>query len=120
MFYPFTFMIEQSLKSKEQFLGAPGHSFASWQKLFTVMPIGTQLLNSVIVCFGAIAIILIFSAFAGFGLAKLTFRGTPYFFLGIVGAMLIPLHSIIIPAYVNVSKLNLLDGYWGQSSCMQH
>lgn len=113
MFYPFTFMIEQSLKSKEQFLGAPGHSFASWQKLFTVMPIGTQLLNSVIVCFGAIAIILIFSAFAGFGLAKLTFRGTPYFFLGIVGAMLIPLHSIIIPAYVNVSKLNLLDGYWG-------
>lgn len=113
MFYPFTFMIEQSLKSKEQFLGAPGHSFASWQKLFTVMPIGKQLLNSVIVCFGAIAIILIFSAFAGFGLAKLTFRGTPYFFLGIVGAMLIPLHSIIIPAYVNVSKLNLLDGYWG-------
>ncbi len=113
MFYPFTFMIEQSFKSKEQFLGAPGHSFSSWQKLFTVMPIGTQLLNSVIVCFGAIAIILIFSAFAGFGLAKLTFRGTPYFFLGIVGAMLIPLHSIIIPAYVNVSKLNLLDGYWG-------
>jgi len=56
MFYPFTFMVEQSFKSKEQFLGAPGHSFASWQKLFTVMPIGTQLLNSVIVCFGAIAI----------------------------------------------------------------
>ena len=113
MFYPFIFMIEQSFKSKEQFLGAPGHSFPSWQKLFTVMPIGKQLLNSVIVCFGAITIILIFSAFAGFGLAKLTFRGTPYFFLGIVGAMLIPLHSIIIPAYVNVSKLNLLSGYWG-------
>jgi ABC-type glycerol-3-phosphate transport system permease component len=113
MFYPFTFMIEQSFKSKEQFLGAPGHSLASWQKLFTVMPIGRQLANSLFVCFGAIAIILLLSSFAGFGLAKLTFRGTPFYFLGIVGAMLIPLHSIIIPAYVNISKLNLLGGYWG-------
>lgn len=113
MFYPFTFMIEQSFKSKEQFLGAPGHSFASWAKLFTIMPIGRQLFNSIVVCFGAIFIILILSTFAGFGLAKLTFRGTPYFFLGIVGAMLIPLHSIIIPAYVNISKFNLLSGYWG-------
>jgi multiple sugar transport system permease protein/raffinose/stachyose/melibiose transport system permease protein len=33
--------------------------------------------------------------------------------MGIVGAMLIPLQSIIIPAYINASKLNLLSGYWG-------
>jgi ABC-type glycerol-3-phosphate transport system permease component len=79
MFYPFTLMIEQSFESKEQFRDAPGHSLASWEKLFTVMPIGRQLANSVIVCFGAITIILLLSSFAGFGLAKLTFRGTPFF-----------------------------------------
>ena len=113
MAYPFIFMIEQSFKSKAQFLGEPGHSFASWEKLFTIMPVGRQLLNSILVCSGAIAIILVLSTLAGFGLAKLTFKGTPYFFLGIVGAMLIPLHSVIIPAYVNISRLNLLNGYWG-------
>ena len=113
MLYPFYFMIETSFKSKEQFLGAPGHSLASWRKLTSAMPIWTQLSNSIIVCTGAIIIILFLSTLAGFSLAKTRFRGTPYFFLGIIGAMLIPLHSVIIPAYVNISRLNLLSGYWG-------
>ena len=50
---------------------------------------------------------------AGFAIAKMRSKTTPIFFLGIVGAMLIPLQSIIIPAYINASKLNLLNGYWG-------
>ena len=99
MLYPFYFMIETSFKSKEQFLGAPGHSLASWRKLTSAMPVWTQLSNSIIVCTGAIIIILFLSTLAGFSLAKTRFRGTPYFFLGIIGAMLIPLHSVIIPAY---------------------
>ncbi|MEK6648990.1 MAG: carbohydrate ABC transporter permease [Actinomycetota bacterium] len=113
MLYPFVFMINTSFKSKEQFLGAAGHSIASWQKILTVMPVGRQLLNSTIVCVGAITIILAVSSLAGFALAKLTFRFSPVFFLGIVGAMLIPLQSIIIPAYINASHWHLLTGYWG-------
>lgn len=113
MIYPFYFMINTSLKSKAQYFGAPGHSLDSWRKLFTAMPVGQQLLNSTLVCFCAIALILVFATTAGFGLAKLKFKGTPYFFLGIVGAMLIPLHSIIIPAYVNISRFHLLGTYWG-------
>jgi len=50
---------------------------------------------------------------AGFAMAKLRSKASPIIFLGIVGAMLIPLQSIIIPAYINASKLNLLSGYWG-------
>ena len=113
MLYPFVFMINTSFKSKEQFLGAAGHSIASWQKILTVMPVGRQLLNSTIVCVGAITIILAVSSLSGFALAKLTFRFSPVFFLGIVGAMLIPLQSIIIPAYINASHWHLLTGYWG-------
>lgn len=113
MLYPFAFMINTSFKSKAQFQGATGHSFSSWQKIFSVMPVGRQLLNSTIVCAGAIFIILIVSSMAGFALAKLTFRFSPILFLGIVGAMLIPLQSIIIPAYINASHWNLLTGYWG-------
>ena len=113
MLYPFIFMINTSFKSKAQFFGAPGHSLLSWQKVFTALPVGRQLINSTIVCAGAILIILAVSSLAGFALAKLTFRLSPIFFLGIVGAMLIPLQSIIIPAYINASHLHLLTGYWG-------
>lgn len=96
MLYPFAFMISTSFKSKAQFFGAPGHSILSWEKVFTALPVGRQLINSTIVCAGAILIILIVSSLAGFALAKLTFRLSPIIFLGIVGAMLIPLQSIII------------------------
>ena len=113
MFYPIAYMINTSFKSNAQFLGSSGHSLASWQKIFQVLPVGRQLLNSTIVCTGAIAIILAVSALAGFALAKLTFRFSSLFFLGIVGAMLIPLQSIIIPAYINSSHWHLLNGYWG-------
>ena len=113
MLYPFIYMIDNSLKSKNQFFGEPGHSTISWHALFKTMPVGKQLFNSTIVCFGAISIILIVSTLAGFAVAKLTSRFTPFMFLGIVSAMLIPLQSIIIPAYINASHLKILSGYWG-------
>ena len=110
MLYPFIFMIATSFKSKEQYFGAPGHSLSSWHNLFKALPVGKQLLNSTLVCAGSITIILLVATMAGFALAKLRSKASPYFFLGIVGAMLIPLQSIIIPAYINASKLNLLSG----------
>ena len=114
MLYPFYFMLKTAFKSNTQFIsGANSFSLDSWQKLFTSLPVGRQLFNSFIVCTSSITLILIFSTYAGFGLAKLKFRGTPLLFLGIVGAMLVPLHSVIVPAYVNISKFNLLSSYWG-------
>ena len=113
MLYPFFFMINTSFKSKEQYFGAPGRSTKSWIKLFDALPVWKQLLNSTLVCAGAISIILVVATMAGFAIAKMRSKTTPIFFLGIVGAMLIPLQSIIIPAYINASKLNLLNGYWG-------
>lgn len=113
MIYPFIFMINTSFKSNAQFLGAGGHSMLSWHKLFTALPVGRELLNSTVVCAGSIFIILIVSTMAGYSLSKLRSKASWIFFLGIVGAMLIPLQSIIIPAYINASRWNLLSGYWG-------
>lgn len=113
MLYPFVFMINTSFKSKSQYFGEPGYSIDSWRNLFVALPVGRQLINSTLVCIGAISIILIVATMAGFALAKMRSKASPLFFLGIVGAMLIPLQSIIIPAYINASKLNLLSGYWG-------
>lgn len=113
MIYPFIFMINTSFKSNAQFLGASGHSMRSWHKLFNALPVGRELLNSTVVCAGSILIILVVSTMAGYSLSKLRSKASWIFFLGIVGAMLIPLQSIIIPAYINASRWNLLSGYWG-------
>ena len=113
MFYPFWFMIDASFKSTAQFRGAEGHSFDSWAKLFDILPVGQQLANSTIVCVLALTIIVAVSTSAGFAFAKLRYRGATLVFLLIISAMLIPMQSIIIPAYVNLAQVNLLTSYTG-------
>jgi ABC-type glycerol-3-phosphate transport system permease component len=113
MIYPFWFMIDTSLRTQQQYQSGDGHSLHSWSTLSGALPIGRQLLNSMFVCAASIAIIVVVSATAGFAFAKLRYRGATPVFLAILAAMLIPMQSIIIPAYVNVSKLNLLDTYFG-------
>lgn len=112
MLYPFAFMVDNSLKTQAQFDSGSGHSLSSWAKLTRVIPVWRELLNSTIVAVLAIAVILVVSSLAGFAFAKLRYRFAALVFLAIVAAMLIPMQSIIIPAYVNLSKLHLLSGYW--------
>ncbi len=107
MLYPFYFMIDTSFKSNSQFISGHGHSLASWSKLNTEIPWAHQLLNSTIVCVFAILIILFVSTLAGFAFAKLHYNGATFVLLGIVAALLIPMQSIIIPAYVNLSKIHI-------------
>jgi len=113
MLYPFWFMIDTSLKSNHQFLYGGGHSLTSWRLLTQALPVGRELLNSTIVCTASIAIILVVSTSAGFAFAKLRFRYATFVFLAIVAAILIPMQSIIIPAYVNIAHFNLLNSYAG-------
>jgi ABC-type glycerol-3-phosphate transport system permease component len=113
MFYPFWFMARASLSTQQQFMAGEGFSLDSWRKLLDVLPVGQQTLNSVIVCALSIAIIIAVSTLAGFSFAKLRYRRSTLVFLLIIAAMLIPMQSIIIPAYVNISKLSLLTTYFG-------
>jgi multiple sugar transport system permease protein/raffinose/stachyose/melibiose transport system permease protein len=113
MFYPFWFMISASFKTQAQYIAGEGFSLDSWKKLFETLPVGQQMLNSIIVCALSIAIIIIVSTMAGFAFAKLRYRRSTLVFLLIIAAMLIPMQSIIIPAYVNISKLGLLTTYFG-------
>jgi ABC-type glycerol-3-phosphate transport system permease component len=113
MFYPFLFMIDTSLKSQSQYLAGSGHSLISWGRLFAALPVGQELTNSTLVSALSLAIIVALSSTAGYAFAKLRYRGGVLVFLGIVSAMLIPMQSIIIPAYVNLSQFGLLDSYWG-------
>ena len=113
MLYPFYFMTDASLRNQSQFDQSSGHSLSSWSDLVHTLPVGRQLLNSTIVCVAAIALILAASAPAGFAFAKLRYRGSTAVFLGLVGAMLVPLQSIIVPLYVNMSHVGLINDYLG-------
>ena len=113
MLYPFWFMIDTSFRSETSLLGAGGHSLASWRALDAALPWAQQMGNSTIVCGLSIGIILTVSTMAGFAFAKLRYPGATLAFLGIVSAILIPVQSIVIPAYVDVANWHLLTSYTG-------
>ena len=61
----------------------------------------------------SIGIILVCSTMAGFAFAKLRYPGATVVFLAIIAALLIPVQSIIIPAYVDIANWHLLTSYTG-------
>ena len=113
MLYPFWVMVFNSLKTQSQFLAGSGFSFGSWKSLSSTLPVGQQVLNSTLICTASILLILIIGLPAGFAFAKLRFRASTVIFLVIVSAMMVPLQAILMPEFVNVTKMGLTGGYFG-------
>lgn len=113
MLYPFYYLLDNAFRNQAQYDQQHGHSVAGWTQLFHSLPVGSELLNSTIVCAAAIAIILVVSTSAGFAFAKLRYRGSGTVFLLVVAALMVPLQSIIIPEYVNMAKFHLIGSYTG-------
>jgi ABC-type glycerol-3-phosphate transport system permease component len=113
MLFPFAYMILTSFRSYDQFLAGSGFSLDSWQGLFDELPVVQQMINSAIVTVSAVALILFTSTTAGFAFAKLRFPVAPLLFVGILAGMMIPVQSIIIPEFVNIANVGLINQYPG-------
>src|ERR1022692_2270580 len=88
MIYPFYYMLDNAFRNPTQFDRQRGHSLSGWSQLFQNLPVLRELLNSTIVCAGAILIILVVSTTAGFAFAKLRYRGSGTVFLLVVAAIM--------------------------------
>jgi ABC-type glycerol-3-phosphate transport system permease component len=113
MLYPFWYLVDNAFRSPGQFDRQSGHSLSGWSELFANLPVGSQMINSTLVCAAAIGIILVVSTTAGFAFAKLRYRGSGTIFLLVVAALMVPLQSIVIPEYVNLAKIGLTSSYTG-------
>lgn len=113
MLYPFWFMTESAFRSFQQYELGQGFSIASWQLLFQTIPVMQEILNSTVVTLGAIALILLISTTGGYAFAKLRYRGSGIVFLVVLASMMVPMQSIIIPEYVNLSNVGLINQFWG-------
>jgi ABC-type glycerol-3-phosphate transport system permease component len=113
MLYPFFYMLVNSFRSEAQYQLGSGFSLDSWRLVFSSQPILRELLNSLLVSSAAVLIILVISTAAGFAFAKIRYRARALAFVLVVACMFVPLPSIVIPEYINISRLGILDTYWG-------
>ena len=74
--------------------------------------IGVYLFNSVFVAVAAIILTVLFSAAAAFVLSKFTFRLQKLIYTMFIIGMLIPLQSVLVPLFIQMRNLNLLNTRW--------
>src|SRR5207245_9435701 len=71
------------------------------------------LVNSALLATVSATSSLVVSALAGYGFAKFRFPGRDVLFFAIVGILMVPFQSVVVPLYLWVNRLGLLDTYLG-------
>jgi ABC-type glycerol-3-phosphate transport system permease component len=120
IFFPLFWMVVTSLKTVPEIQRvplqiAPDHwtNLANYREVFQRQPFGRFLLNSALVASVSAVSSLVVSSLAGYGFAKFRFPGREVFFFAIVGILMVPFQSVVVPLYLWVNTFNLLDTYLG-------
>ncbi|MEZ5668957.1 MAG: carbohydrate ABC transporter permease [Alphaproteobacteria bacterium] len=69
--------------------------------------------NSVIVTVAATILTLIINSMAAFGLSIYEFRGRGFALAFVIGTLMIPITVILVPVYLTVTELGLVNSLWG-------
>ncbi len=116
--FPVYWMFTFSLKSNpeifgENVIGLPKEwLWSNYSAALSTGNMGLYFMNSAIVAISTILITLIVALMATFALTRLIWKKrktlNKFFMLGLT----IPIHASIVPVYVTLSKLNMLNTYW--------
>jgi multiple sugar transport system permease protein len=116
---PFLWMLLSSFKNSTEIYHYPPTllpeiwRFDNYPRLFQDRPFGMWYRNSIIVGVIQTAAVLFFSSLAGFGFAKYRFKGRGFMFATLLGSTMIPFALILIPLFIEISRMHLTDSYAG-------
>jgi ABC-type glycerol-3-phosphate transport system permease component len=118
--FPLVWMAATSLKTAPEIQRVPLQiapdrftNLDNYREVFARQPFGRFLLNSALVASVSAVSSALVSSLAGYGFAKFRFPGRNVMFFAIVGILMVPFQSVVVPLYLWVSRLGLLDTYLG-------
>ncbi len=121
MVYPFLWLILSSFKTGADIVRIPvtllpqRWTLEAYQMVLDPeranLPIAY--LNSILVTTGTVITVLITSSMGGFIFARLDFPGRDYLFYFVLATTMVPFLTLLIPLYIVMSELNLLNSLWG-------
>ena len=118
---PFIWVILTSLKPASEIVKVPPTflpdrwTLQSYITIFTdpSVPLGRFFMNSLFVTGMRVILTLFTSSLAGFIFAKYRFWGRNASFAFILAQLMVPFQVVMIPSYLILVKLNLVDNLWG-------
>ncbi len=118
MLMPFVWMLLSTFKDQRELFEFPPKflpkklTLNNYIEVFKTVPFVRYYLNSLLVTFSSVVLNLFSSSLAGYAFAKYRLKGREIIFKVILGAMMIPFPVTIIPLYIMVYDLGLVDSYF--------
>jgi raffinose/stachyose/melibiose transport system permease protein len=117
--YPLLYMLLNSLKTRATYLtnpfNLPDLQHAAWNNYLTMISqfqIFSLFRNTLIISVCTVALLLAFGIVASYAFAKLEFWGKNIIYFVIISSMFVPVQVTIIPIYLLLSKVHLVNTYW--------
>lgn len=117
MVIPFLWMLSTAVKTQAEAIQVPPiwlpkvFRFENFVSAWQAAPFATYLMNSIFVTIATTALQLFTSIMAAFGFSKLNFKGKNVLFVILLATMMVPGEMLIIPNYVTLSKVGLINTY---------
>ena len=117
--FPFYWLVAGSLKTPPELLRRPPSLLPSdltlhaYRFVWETMNVPRAFMNSTIVSVLEVGLNVCFSALVAYALAKMRLPGKRYLFWLILALMMIPFQIMMIPLFLQIHRLGLLDSYAG-------
>jgi ABC-type glycerol-3-phosphate transport system permease component len=113
--YPFIWMMGAAFSPAHE-IGKmtiwPAHpTWSNFRTMIEKIPIGRSLINSLLVAAFTTSLVLVTGSTVGYALAKMQFKGRQLTFYIIVFTMSLPFQVTLIPNYITMVNLHLVDTY---------
>ena len=117
--YPFLWLFISSFKLNSDIINypptllAPTYTLRQYIEVWNRIPLLRFLLNTVIFAGAVTLLSLLFDSMAGYAFARMRFKWKRELFTFTLITMMVPFQVLMIPLFVEIHKLGLLNTYWG-------
>jgi len=115
MAMPFVWLVLSSFKTLEEIVLFPptfwpkNPTLDNFKQVFQMIPFGRYYMNSIYTAIVPTVVSVATAAMAGYGFAKYRFTGRNAIFWIILSTMMVPFPATIVPLFVMVSKMGLVN-----------
>jgi len=116
--FPFLWMALTSFKTPQEIFQWPPRLFpeewqwSNYEEVLTAVPLLRMMFNSLFVAVLVTTGTLLFCSLAAYSFARLRFKGKDLIFSIYLGTMMVPLMVTLIPTFVIMRKLGMVDTYF--------
>jgi multiple sugar transport system permease protein len=117
--FPLLWMLSASFMSDGEATTYPPHllphaaTFEQYRQLWSRLSIGRAFLSSTTIAVATTLLSLLLNSMAGYAFARLRFGGRERIFGLLLGALVIPAQVGMLPLFLMMKELHLVNSYWG-------